>query len=337
MKGSLKNILITGGAGFIGSNFLKIVTEKYPNVNFINLDLLTYAGKLENLKSIEKNKNYHFVRGDICDFDLVTSIFNKFNIDGVINFAAESHVDNSIKDPSNFIRTNINGVYNLLIIAYNFWMISPFKSKASFENSRFLQISTDEVYGSAKNISFDEKSRYNPSSPYSSSKASADLIVKSFHKTFGLNTLITLSSNNFGMNQHEEKFMPVVINCIIEGRPIPVYGDGSNIRDWIYVDDNCDAIDLVFNFGSFGDSYNIGGGNEYTNLEIIHKIYNSLSKYYNSKINELMINHVIDRHGHDKRYSISTDKIKSDLGWNSNKLDFDGKIDKFCRNFLKNL
>ena len=270
MKFSSKNLLVTGGAGFIGSNFICYLLDKYSDINIINLDLLTYAGNLKNLKTIQDNKRYKFIQGDICDEKLLENIFSEFNIDGVINFAAESHVDNSIIKPEIFIKTNVNGVFNLLNCAYNYWIDKPFKVKKGFELARFHQISTDEVYGTIDKGSFTEENKYAPNSPYSASKASADLIVRSFNKTYGLNTTISVSSNNFGMNQNKEKFIPKIINRLKNNESIPVYGNGENIRDWIFVNDHCIAIDLIFNNSDSGSTYNVGGNNELSNMQ--HKL-----------------------------------------------------------------
>lgn len=328
-----KNILVTGGAGFIGSNFLNHMIIKYSDVNFINLDLLTYAGNLDYLNVVKDYPNYFFIEGDISDSKLVTSIFKKYSVDGVINFAAESHVDNSIGDPYDFIKTNINGTFNLLKVAYDSWMISPFKHKSGFLHSRFHQVSTDEVYGSIEQGSFNENSAYNPSSPYSSSKSSADLIVKSFNKTYGLNTTISLSSNNFGPNQNREKFIPVVLNSILNNVPVPVYGDGKNIRDWIFVDDNCKIIELIFKKGLSGESYNIGGGNEISNLDLIDLIFNSIITC-SKNITDYQINFIDDRFGHDRRYSVNNSKIISDLGWPNDFSNFHKSLDFYVKNYI---
>ena len=304
-----KNILLTGGAGFIGSNFINYFLDKYNNTQIINLDVLTYAA---NLNHIKNKNNYIFIEGDISDQILVKHIFHKYNIDGVINFAAETHVDNSIKNPEIFIKTNINGTFNLLNNAYNFWMNSPFKHKTNFKFSRFHQISTDEVYGSTLNESFKETSNYSPNSPYSASKASADMLVRSFNKTYGLNTSISISSNNFGINQNDEKFIPKIINSIIKKESIPVYGDGLNIRDWICVEDHCRAIDIIFKSSKSGHTYNVSANNELTNIDLIELIYESFNKSIERK---KMISYVSDRFGHDRRYSLDNSKIKNDLGW----------------------
>ena len=325
MKFNSSNLLVTGGAGFIGSNFISYLLDKYENINIVNLDLLTYAGSMKNMKSFYSNSNYKFIEGDICDQKIVVDIFKKYNIDGVINFAAESHVDNSIENPNIFIKSNINGVFNLLNIAYSFWMLKPFKAKEKYKQARFHQISTDEVYGSIEEGSFNEQSKYAPNSPYSASKASADMLVRSFNKTFGLNTTISISSNNFGSNQNNEKFIPKVIHSLINNISIPIYGDGLNIRDWIFVEDHCKAIDLVYNHGEEGEVYNVAGKNEFTNLELVDMIYNILKKQY--KISK-KIEYVSDRYGHDRRYSICIDKIINNLNWVP-ATDFKIKLEKY--------
>ena len=311
-----KNLLVTGGSGFIGSNFINYVLDKYSELNVINIDNLTYAGSLKNTKAFAKNKNYEFVKGDVCDKKVLEYIFNKFNIDGVINFAAETHVDNSIKEPAQFIQSNVVGTHNLLITCYKKWFHSPQKVKRSFKHSRFHQISTDEVYGSIKKDSFDELSPYNPNSPYSASKASSDMLVRSYNKTFGLDTTISICSNNFGANQHEEKLIPKLINSINNKVQITIYGDGLNQRDWIYVNDHCKAIDLIFNKGKSGEKYNVGSGIEISNLELVKRIY----KIFSQKEN---IQFIEDRHGHDFRYSINSQKIKKELNWNTSINIFD--------------
>tara|TARA_B100001250_G_scaffold149451_1_gene128007 strand:+ start:2724 stop:3710 length:987 start_codon:yes stop_codon:yes gene_type:complete len=312
MKFSSKNLLVTGGAGFIGSNFICYLLEKYSDINIINLDLLTYAGNLKNLKTIENNKRYKFIKGDICDNKLLKNIFLEYNIDGIINFAAESHVDNSIATPEIFIKTNVNGVFNLINCAYNFWMDKPFRVKKGFELARFHQVSTDEVYGSIDKGSFTEENKYAPNSPYSASKASADMIVRSFNKTYGLNTTISISSNNFGKNQNKEKFIPKIIECLRNNRPIPVYGNGTNIRDWIYVHDHCRLIDTIFCNSKSGEVYNVGAENELTNLDLIDIIYDILRDKY--KTNK-KVTFIQDRYGHDYRYSLDISKIKNDFKW----------------------
>jgi len=312
-----KSLLVTGGAGFIGSNFINYLFKRYNNLNVVNLDLLTYAGNIDNLKEIKDNPRYKFIHGDICDKNLVSKIFLDYQIDGVINFAAETHVDNSILNPDIFIQTNINGVFNLLNCAYNYWMNKPFEVKKDFESARFHQISTDEVYGSIDKGSFTEDSKYNPNSPYSASKASADMLIRSFNKTYGLNTTISISSNNFGPNQNKEKFIPKIIECLKNNKSIPLYGDGTNIRDWIYVEDNCSLIDIIFNRSREGEIYNIGGDNELTNLKLIETIYNIVNENNVQKYTKA-IDFIDDRYGHDKRYSLNINKIKKDFNWITN-------------------
>ena len=324
------NLLVTGGCGFIGSNFIDFIFNNYRNVKIYNLDKLTYAGSIDNTKKFNQNINYKLIIGDICDNELINSVFEKYHIDGVVNFAAETHVDNSIIDPDKFIKTNINGVFVLLNCCYKNWMKSPFIPKNNFNHSRFHQISTDEIYGSRIKGSFLESDKFSPNSPYSASKASADLLVRSFTKTYGLNTTISVSSNNFGLNQHSEKFIPKIIEKIIAGESIPVYGDGNNIRDWIYVLDNCIAIDNIFQNSQTGESYNVGAGNELSNLELIEIIYAELGTIVNRK---KKIKFVKDRYGHDFRYSINSNKIKIDLGW-SIKYDFKTSIQDYINKYI---
>ena len=287
------NILVTGGAGFIGSNFVKYMLDKYPDYNITNLDKLTYAGNLENLRDIESKPNYTFVKGDICDKNVVNDL--AMNSNCIINFAAETHVDRSIQDASLFVETDVLGTYQLL------------ETARKYECSYF-QISTDEVYGSIVNGSFKEGDPLEPNSPYSASKAGAEMLVRAYNKTYGLNTLVTRSSNNFGPYQYPEKLIPVIILNALQNKRIPVYGDGKNIRDWIYVADNCRAIDIVLHKGKAGGVYNVGGGNEYTNLEIVHMILDILDKTHD------LIEFVEDRPGHDWRYSVDTTKMR-ELGW----------------------
>jgi dTDP-glucose 4,6-dehydratase len=273
----MSNILITGGAGFIGSNFIPYFLDKYPRYNIINLDALTYAGNLKNLCEIENNPRYKFIKGDICNRDLVEFIFEEYSIEGVIHFAAESHVDNSIKNSDTFIKTNINGTHTLIDVAYNYWMekSSTYKEKyrCNAAYPRFHHISTDEVYGTLGSTGlFTENTPYAPNSPYSASKASSDMIVRSYHHTYGLNTIITNCSNNYGPKQHDEKLIPTIIRNAIRGNPIPIYGDGKNIRDWLYVMDHCKAIDLAYHDGNAGETYNIGGRNEKDNNYVVTKI-----------------------------------------------------------------
>ena len=319
MKFKSKNLLITGGAGFIGSNFVKYFLNKYSKTRLIILDKLTYAADLNNLKDFIDSNNCIFIEGDICDLDLLDRIFNKFKIDGVINFAAESHVDNSILNPQVFINSNYMGVFNLLSVANKYWMIKPFKNRSEYKTARFHQISTDEVYGSIVTGSFNENSKYKPNSPYSSTKAAADLLVRSFNKTYGLNTSISICSNNFGPNQNIEKFIPKIIQSIKNNSEIPIYGKGANIRDWIYVMDHCEAVDLIFNNSKKGSIYNVGGQNEMSNLDLVDRIY----FLNNSK--QKKIKFIDDRYGHDFRYSVDISKINEHFGWKP-KYNFDDEI-----------
>ena len=327
----MRNILVTGGAGFIGSNFIPYFLDKYENYKIINLDSLTYAGNLENLKEVENSSRYKFIKGDICNQDLVEFIFHEYDIGAVIHFAAESHVDNSIKNPSIFIETNVNGTFNLLNSAYRYWMSSPFRYRDGYRSpiGRFYHISTDEVYGSlGESGLFREDTPYAPNSPYSASKASSDMIVRSYHHTYGLDTVITNCSNNYGAKQHSEKLIPTIIRKALSGEPIPIYGDGKNIRDWLFVQDHCYGIDLVFHNGKSGDTYNIGGGNERENLEIAETICEILDKKVPKKESyKRLITFVEDRAGHDRRYAIDATKIKNELGWRA-KESFESGIDK---------
>ncbi|WP_295421878.1 dTDP-glucose 4,6-dehydratase, partial [Sulfurovum sp.] len=278
----MTNILVTGGAGFIGSNFIPYFLDKYPDYNIINLDLLTYAGNLDNLQECQENPRYKFIQGDICNRELVEFIFNEFDVRGVIHFAAESHVDNSIKNPGVFIETNVNGTFTLIDVAYRYWMETPFKYKEKYTGNklpRFHHISTDEVYGTLGETGlFTEETPYRPNSPYSASKAGSDMIVRSYQETYGMNTVITNCSNNYGPKQHDEKLIPTIIRKALAGEPIPIYGDGENIRDWLYVLDHCKGIDIVYHKGKEGNAYNIGGRNERTNLQIVDAICTILDK-----------------------------------------------------------
>ena len=314
-----KTILITGGAGFIGSNFIQYFCNKYDNYNIINLDKLTYAGNLDNLKECENKQNYKFIQGDICDEQLVNNIFKEYNVKGVIHFAAESHVDNSIKDPSSFIKTNIFGTFVLLEAAKSFWMDTPHKIKSGYEDCRFHHISTDEVYGTlGKWGKFKETTPYAPNSPYSASKASSDFLVRSYNHTYGLNTTISNCSNNYGPRQHKEKLIPHMIEKALNEEALPVYGNGKNVRDWLYVLDHCKAVDLIFHNGISGETYNVGGCNEKNNIEIVKTICNILDQKRprkNGKKYEELITFVEDRAGHDFRYAINANKIRRKLGW----------------------
>jgi dTDP-glucose 4,6-dehydratase len=308
----MKTILVTGGAGFIGSNFVKIMLDKHPDYRIINLDVLTYAGNLANLKDITDNKNHIFIKADIRDRDKIEEIFTKFNINEVVNFAAESHVDRSIEEPEIFLTTNIIGPQVLLDAAKKFWKINPNDKycKKYKPGVKFLQVSTDEVYGALGNKGmFVETSPIMPNSPYSASKASADLIVRAYNETFGMPVNITRCSNNYGPYQFPEKLIPLMINNCLNNKQLPVYGDGMQIRDWLHVSDHCSAIDTVLNKGVIGEVYNIGGNNEKANIEIVKLIIGTLGK------SEKLIKYVKDRPGHDRRYAIDNTKITTQLGW----------------------
>jgi dTDP-glucose 4,6-dehydratase len=314
----MKSILVTGGCGFIGSNFLVYFVNKYPNLKIINLDLLTYAGNLENTKEIENKENYIFIQGDIRNPNLIQSIFEKYEIEGVIHFAAESHVDNSIENPEIFLQTNILGTFQLLNLAYKHWMQKPFCPKKGKEAARFLHVSTDEVYGSlGESGFFTEKTPYAPNSPYSASKAGSDFIVRSYHHTYGLNTIITNCSNNYGPKQHAEKLIPTILRKALAQHPIPIYGDGKNIRDWLYVLDHCKGVELAFFKGKSGETYNIGGRNERTNNQIAQTICKILDQKRPRSSGSYadLITYVPDRPGHDRRYAIDATKIERELGW----------------------
>lgn len=333
-----KTILVTGCAGFIGSNFVPYFLSKYEQYRVINLDLLTYAGSLENLQEVEKNSRYSFVKGNVCNRKLVESIFDKYDIQGVIHFAAESHVDNSIQLPEVFIKTNVNGTFTLLDVAYRYWMEKPFVYKDKYKNARFHHISTDEVYGTLSDNPkdlFTETTPYAPNSPYSASKASSDMLVRSYHYTFGLDTIITNCSNNYGPKQHNEKLIPAIIRNALEGNPIPIYGDGKNIRDWLYVLDHCKGVDLVYHDGKKGETYNIGGRNEKTNLEIANTICGILDSKISKKVSyRKQIAFVEDRAGHDRRYAIDASKLENELGWKADE-NFDSGIVKTIEWYLK--
>ncbi|QFR42548.1 dTDP-glucose 4,6-dehydratase [Sulfurimonas xiamenensis] len=410
----MKSILLTGTAGFIGSNFVPYFLEKYPNYNLVNLDLLTYAGDLQNLKECENHPRYKFIKGDICNRELVEFIFNEYDIRGVIHFAAESHVDNSIKNPGVFVQTNVTGTFTLVDVAYKYWMEKPFVYKERFlvdsshsfrmtdsshsepnhrhpepssrhpepssrhpersEGSnlpRFHHISTDEVYGTLNETDlFTEKTPYAPNSPYSASKASSDMIIRAYNETYGLNTVITNCSNNYGPKQHDEKLIPTIIRNALKGNPIPIYGDGKNIRDWLYVLDHCKGIDLVYHNGKKGETYNIGGRNERTNLQIVDKICEildekvplirhseqseeslrtsteTLHSLRSLRVTNLchpeqsegssykdLITFVEDRAGHDRRYAIDATKLENELGWKADE-NFDTGIVKTIEWYL---
>ena len=314
-----KTILITGGAGFIGSNFVPYFAKKYPEYKIINLDKLTYAGNLDNLKECKNMTNYHFIQGDICDEALIEKLFNEYDIRGVIHFAAESHVDNSIKGPRAFINTNIVGTFNLLEAARKHWMIAPNQYKPDYEGCRFHHISTDEVYGTLGDDGmFEETTPYAPNSPYSASKASSDFLVRAYYHTFGMNVTTSNCSNNYGPKQHNEKLIPHIISKALAKQPLPVYGKGLNIRDWLYVLDHCKAIDLIYHKGKAGETYNVGGRNERNNITIVNTICSILDEKRprdDGKKYAEQITYVQDRAGHDFRYAIDATKLENELGW----------------------
>ncbi len=328
----MKTYLVTGGAGFIGSNFIEYMFNKYSDIKIINLDKLTYAGNLENLKQVENNPNYEFVQADICHRDAVQMIFEENDIDYVVNFAAESHVDRSIKDPEIFVKTNVLGAVNLLNVAKSAW-----ETKEGFKHGKkFLQVSTDEVYGSLGETGyFMETTPLDPHSPYSSSKAGADLMVKAYFDTYNMPVNITRCSNNYGPYQFPEKLIPLVINNCINKKTLPVYGDGLNIRDWLYVGDHCKAIDMVINNGKLGQVYNIGGHNERTNIHIVKEVIKYISENVDNSVNEQLIKYVEDRKGHDRRYGIDPIKIKHELGWEP-EINFEIGIEKTIKWYLDN-
>lgn len=309
----MKTYLVTGGAGFIGSNFINFMLKKYQNIKIINVDKLTYAGNLENLKKVENYKNYEFFCADICDENAIECIFEKNKIDYVVNFAAESHVDRSIENPETFVKTNVEGTVNLLNIARKFWSVGE---DVYAEGCKFLQVSTDEVYGSlSKTGYFTETTPLCPHSPYSASKASADFLVMAYFDTYKFPINITRCSNNYGPYQFPEKLIPLMINNALCHKDLPVYGNGMNVRDWLYVVDHCKAIDMVINAGKLGEVYNVGGHNEHTNIDIVKTILEHIKNHVDNSVNESLINFVKDRKGHDKRYAIDPDKIRKDLGW----------------------
>ncbi|MFQ9846255.1 MAG: dTDP-glucose 4,6-dehydratase [[Clostridium] leptum] len=309
----MKTYLVTGGAGFIGSNFVIYMLNKYSDVKIINVDKLTYAGNLENLKSVESNPNYVFVQADICDKEAIQSLFDQYDIDYVVNFAAESHVDRSITNPEIFVQTNVLGTVNLLNIAKNAWAVGDDQYK---DGVKFMQVSTDEVYGSlgAEGF-FMETTPLDPHSPYSSSKASADLFVKAYSDTYKLPVNITRCSNNYGPYQFPEKLIPLMINNTLQHKELPIYGDGMQSRDWLYVEDHCKAIDMVVRGGKLGEVYNVGGHNERPNIVIVKTILEYVKENVDPAVGEHMMKHVADRKGHDRRYGIDPEKIKRDLGW----------------------
>jgi dTDP-glucose 4,6-dehydratase len=308
----MKTYLVTGGAGFIGSNFVHHMLNKYLDIKIVNLDKLTYAGNLENLKDIENSPNYTFIQGDICDKELVEKLFSENDFDFVVNFAAESHVDRSIREPLIFVKTNVLGTVNLLNVAKNAWEVQDgFK-----QGKKFIQVSTDEVYGSLGETGyFLETTPLDPHSPYSSSKTGADLMVKAYYDTYKMPVNTTRCSNNYGPYQFPEKLIPLLINNCLNHKNLPIYGDGMNIRDWLYVEDHCKALDMIINSGTVGEIYNIGGHNERTNMQIVKTIINYLNENVDKEITEKLITYVEDRKGHDKRYGIDPTKIADELGW----------------------
>lgn len=327
----MKNILITGGAGFIGNHVVRLFVNKYPNVHIINLDKLTYAGNLANLKDVENAPNYTFVKADICDFDKIMEVFKRYQIDGVIHLAAESHVDRSIKDPFTFAQTNVMGTLSLLQAAKLNW-------EPHWEGKRFYHISTDEVYGALDfdDTFFTEETKYDPHSPYSASKASSDHFVRAFHDTYGMPTIVTNCSNNYGPYQFPEKLIPLFINNIRYGKPLPVYGKGENVRDWLYVIDHARAIDLIFHQGKIADTYNIGGFNEWKNIDLIKVIIKTVDRLLGNTegFSNHLITYVTDRAGHDLRYAIDSSKLKNELGWEPS-LQFEEGIEKTVKWYLE--
>ena len=325
------NILITGGAGFIGSHLVRLLVNKYSKYHIVNMDALTYAGNLENLKDIENKDNYSFVKCDICDLDKVSQVFQDYQINSVIHLAAESHVDRSIKDPFSFAQTNVMGTLSLLQAAKSYW-------KNNFENKLFYHVSTDEVYGSlgAEGF-FTETTAYDPHSPYSASKASSDHFVRAFHDTYGFPIVISNCSNNYGSYQFPEKLIPLFINNIVNNKPLPVYGKGENVRDWLFVDDHARAIDVIFHNGELGETYNIGGFNEWKNIDLIKVMIKTVDTLLGRKegSSEKLITYVTDRAGHDLRYAIDSTKLKNELGWEPS-LQFEEGIKKTVQWYLDN-
>ena len=327
-----RHILITGGAGFIGSHVVRRFVTRYPDYRIVNFDLLTYAGNLANLSDVEQAPNYTFVRGDICDAEAVGEVFRRYAIDGVIHLAAESHVDRSIRDPFTFARTNVLGTLTLLHAAREEW-------QGAWAGKRFYHISTDEVYGALGfgDKPFNEGTRYDPHSPYSASKASSDHFVRAFHDTYGLPTVVTNCSNNYGPYQFPEKLIPLLVNNIRLERPLPVYGRGENVRDWLHVEDHARAIDLIFHEGQSGETYNIGGGNEWRNIDLVRLIVRTTDRLLGRPegASERLITYVTDRAGHDLRYAIDSSKLRRELGWEP-VFRFEEGIEQTVRWYLEN-
>ena len=327
----MRNILVTGGAGFIGSHLVRLLVNKYPDYHIINMDVLTYAGNLENLKDIENKENYTFIKCDICDVEKVNQVFKKYQIDSVIHLAAESHVDRSIKDPFSFARTNVMGTLSLLQAAKETW-------NGNFTNHLFYHVSTDEVYGSlGEEGFFTEETAYDPHSPYSASKASSDHFVRAFADTYGLPVVISNCSNNYGSYQFPEKLIPLFINNIVNNKPLPVYGKGENVRDWLFVDDHARAIDVIFHDGKLGETYNIGGFNEWKNIDLIKVMIKTVDRLLGREegASDKLITYVTDRAGHDLRYAIDSTKLKKELGWEPS-LQFEEGIEKTVAWYLEN-
>ena len=326
-----RNILVTGGAGFIGSHLVRLLLNKYPTYHIINMDVLTYAGNLENLKDIEVKENYTFVKCDICDFKKVKQIFEDYKIDSVIHLAAESHVDRSIEDPFSFAQTNVMGTLSLLQAAKSYW-------NENFNNKLFYHVSTDEVYGSLDEEGFfTETTKYDPHSPYSASKASSDHFVRAFYDTYGMPVVISNCSNNYGSHQFPEKLIPLFINNIVNNKPLPVYGKGENVRDWLFVNDHAVAIDVILHKGKLGETYNIGGFNEWKNIDLTKVMIKIVDRMLGRKegSSEKLITYVNDRAGHDLRYAIDSSKLKNELGWEPS-LQFEEGIEKTIKWYLDN-
>ncbi|TKG91891.1 dTDP-glucose 4,6-dehydratase [Puteibacter caeruleilacunae] len=327
----MKTLLITGGAGFIGSHLVRLLVNKYPEYRIVNMDVLTYAGNLANLKDIEDKENYEFVKCNICDYVAVQKVFTDYNVEGVIHLAAESHVDRSIKDPFSFAQTNVMGTLSLLQSAKLAW-------EGNYEGKLFYHVSTDEVYGSLGEEGFFlETTKYDPHSPYSASKASSDHFVRAFHDTYGLPVVISNCSNNYGSYQFPEKLIPLFINNIKHNKPLPVYGKGENVRDWLFVNDHARAIDLIFHKGKIGDTYNIGGFNEWKNIDLIKVMIKTVDRLLGREegASEKLITYVTDRAGHDLRYAIDSTKLKEELGWEPS-LQFEEGIEKTVNWYLEN-